>query len=75
MKTVSLFLGDSPDELPHEVRAAIGYLSLWGDYPNISIQRDGKTDLIAIYGDADHRTRFVMGAIYDLTSKRYSFHS
>ena len=75
MKAVLLFIGDSADDLPPEAGAAIGYLSLWGDYPNIAIHRDGGSDLLAVYTDMDRQQKFVMGAVYNAAQKTYSFHS
>lgn len=53
---------------------ALGYLSTWNTtYPVVEIFQDGKTDLVAIYKDADDKTGYVIGAVWHDT--HYGFHS
>jgi len=53
---------------------AIGYLSSWNmSYPTCRIFRDGDTDLVAAYFDADNQRRYVIGAVWH--GEHYGFHS
>jgi hypothetical protein len=57
---------------------AVGYLTWWGQqrYPEVDIMPDGKTgDMIAYYRDDTGEVRYVIGAIYDRSNEKYSFHS
>lgn len=53
---------------------AIGYLSSWNmSYPTCRIFRDGDTDLVAAYFDADNQRRYAIGAVWH--GEHYGFHS
>ena len=59
---------------------AIGYLTLWGlNYPVVDIYlRDAKDgELMAVYNHAQAGAMpaYVMGAVFNKTTKKYSFHS
>ena len=58
---------------------AIGYLSIWGlNYSIVHIYiRDIKDgELLAVYTTPElENAGFVMGAVFDKTTKKYSFHS
>lgn len=53
-----------------EVLRAIARLSTWGmqTYDTVTIMRDGKHDLIALYEIEGASERFVMGAVWRETS-------
>jgi hypothetical protein len=56
---------------------AIGYLTWWNQtYPEMDIMADG-TDgsMVAYFRDDDGEVRYVIGAVYDRTEQKYSFHS
>lgn len=58
-----------------EVLRAIARLSTWGmqTYDTVTIMRDGKHDLIALYEIEGASERFVMGAVWHNGS--FGFHS
>lgn len=58
------------DKLCH----AIGYLSSWNlSFPTCNIFRDGETDLVAVYKDAEGQRQYVIGAVWH--GEHYGFHS
>lgn len=56
---------------------AIGYLSTWNmSFSDVTIYRDGDTDLVAVYRDRDTANgdrKYVIGAVWHET--HYGFHS
>ena len=56
---------------------AIGYLSTWSvdAYPTVRIYEDGKTDIAAIYLTEQGELGYVIGAVWNDTTKTYGFHS
>jgi hypothetical protein len=68
-------LGCKPDELD----IAIGYLASWGfRYPfvDIYISNSNEAEFTACYrAKADSPPVFVMSAVFNKQSKKYSFHS
>lgn len=54
---------------------ALGKLCTWGlsTYPRVVINADGKTDMIAIYFDAEDNCGFTLGAVWH--DDHYGFHS
>ena len=57
-----------------KLQAAIGYLATWNtNYPKVTIYRDGKTDLVALYYNEQGERAYVIGAVWHET--HYGFHS
>lgn len=55
-------------------RQAIGYLSSWNmSYPKVTIYREGKKDMLAVYSDASGDRQYNIGAVW--YNDRYNFHS
>lgn len=80
MRTIELYI--LPDERSQMVEIsnwdklweAIGYLGTWNlSYPIVRIYRDGKTDLVAAYFDADGNRQYTIGAVWH--GDHYGFHS
>ena len=42
-------------------------------HPNVAISRDGDTDMIAVYRNADNELTYVIGAVWH--DDHYGFHS
>jgi len=55
---------------------ALGYLSTWNmTFPICNIYLDGKTDMIAVYRNADNTHGYTIGAIWHTDDNKYTFHS
>lgn len=81
MRTVTLkFESEDMDALINvageQAQQAIGRLSAWGwSHPHVDIYLDGNPDLIAVYQREDGTRVYVISAIWNPGSKRYSFNS
>lgn len=59
-----------------EYRAAIGYLSTWNlSYEKVTIYARDELDMVAVYRSNVTDKQYVIGAVWNQETKRYSFHS
>jgi len=71
-------LNFTEEAAPPQFRQALGYLTSWAldAYDEVNIFPDGSNDLIAVYTDTRRpNIRYVIGAVMDPQTGKYSFHS
>jgi hypothetical protein len=70
-------LNFTEEAAPPQFRQALGYLTSWAldAYDEVNIFPDGLHDLIAVYTRTGTESKYVIGAIFDKQTGKYSFHS
>jgi len=70
-------LNFTEEAAPPQFRQALGYLTSWAldAYDEVNIFPDGSNDLIAVYTQSGTENKYVIGAVMDPQTGKYSFHS